>query len=117
VEFQPLSGPEVTREDQMLHALEYIAQAPSGLMRERVAQHGVLALEGTREFLPSEGRKPWAPAGSATPHPPGPLLGRNRALHGSRATPNTYHSAETPPLPVGTIARSVQLPTSLRISL
>jgi hypothetical protein len=51
VEFQPLSGPEVTREDQMLHALEYIAQALSGLMRERVAQHGVLALEGTRHQL------------------------------------------------------------------
>jgi len=29
VEFQPLSGPQVTREDRMLHALEYIAQALS----------------------------------------------------------------------------------------
>ena len=41
VEFQPLSGPEVTREDRMLHALEYIAQALSLLMKERVAQHGI----------------------------------------------------------------------------
>jgi len=41
VEFQPLSGSQVTREDRMLHALEYIAQALSVLVRERVAQHGI----------------------------------------------------------------------------
>jgi hypothetical protein len=39
LQFQPLS--EGTREDRMLHALEYIAQAMSVLMSERVAQHGV----------------------------------------------------------------------------
>ncbi len=39
VEFRPLN--EGTREDRMLHALEYIAQALSILMQERVAQHGV----------------------------------------------------------------------------
>ena len=39
VEFQPLT--DGTREDRMLHALEYIAQAMSILMSERVAQHGV----------------------------------------------------------------------------
>jgi hypothetical protein len=39
VAFEPLS--EGTREDRMLHALEYIAQAMSVLMSERVAQHGV----------------------------------------------------------------------------
>ncbi len=39
VAFEPLS--EGTREDRMLHALEYIAQAMSVLMSQRVAQHGV----------------------------------------------------------------------------
>jgi hypothetical protein len=39
LEFQPLS--EGTPEDRMLHALEYIAQAMSVLISERVAQHGV----------------------------------------------------------------------------
>ncbi len=39
VQFQPLN--EGTREDRMLHALEYIAQAMSVLMNERVAQYGV----------------------------------------------------------------------------
>jgi len=41
VEFQPLSGPQATREDRMLHALEYIAQSLSLLVKERVAQHGI----------------------------------------------------------------------------
>lgn len=39
VEFQPLSAG--TREDRMVHALEYIAQALSLLVKERAAQHGV----------------------------------------------------------------------------
>ncbi len=39
VAFEPLR--EGSREDRMLHALEYIAQAMSVLMSERVAQHGV----------------------------------------------------------------------------
>ena len=39
VEFEPLDGG--TREDRMLHALEYIAQALSLLVKERAAQHGV----------------------------------------------------------------------------
>jgi hypothetical protein len=38
-EFQPLSNG--TREDRMLHALEYIAGALSLLIKERAAQHGV----------------------------------------------------------------------------
>ena len=39
VEFQPLDGG--TREDRMLHAMEYIAGALSLLVKERAAQHGV----------------------------------------------------------------------------
>ncbi len=39
VPFEPLN--EGTREDRMLHALQYIAQAMSVLMSQRVAQHGV----------------------------------------------------------------------------
>src|ERR1044071_3773631 len=39
VEFRPLS--EGSREERMLHALEYIAQALSLLLKERSAQHGV----------------------------------------------------------------------------
>ena len=41
-----------------------------------------------RGRFPSAGKvEALGSGGSATPHPPGPLLGRNRALHGSRATP------------------------------
>jgi hypothetical protein len=39
LEFQPLSAG--SREDRMLHALEYIAGALSLLVKERAAQHGI----------------------------------------------------------------------------
>ncbi len=41
VEFQPLNATQATREDRMVHALEYIAQAISLLVKERAAQHGI----------------------------------------------------------------------------
>ena len=39
VEFEPKG--DGTREDRMLHALEYIAQALILLLKDRVAQHGI----------------------------------------------------------------------------